>query len=1117
MSLDSKVAIIGMDAFFGKCDGLDTLERSIYEGKQYFQPLPPKRWYGIETQTDLLQEYGLPEGKAPVGAYITDFEVDTLAYKIPPNEVEKLNPQQLLLLKVADRALKDAKIAPGGNVAVIVAAETELSVHQLQQRWNLSWQIKDGLNKTQIALPEEKLTQLETIVKDSIHHQVELGEYLSYINNVMASRISTLGNFTGPSFTISAGEMAVFKGLELAQMLLTSGEVDAVVLGAVDLACGVENVLLRSQWATMNTGVNTLSFDQNVNGWMVGEGAGVVVLKSRSQALADGNHIYAVIDAVSIGQSTLAQVCNQAFQEAGIQPQVVNYVEVCGSGVPQEDELEIAGLLQAYPSVGNGLHCAIGSVKANIGNTFVASGMASLIKTALCLYYRYIPATPNWSGVKNPEIWQGSNFYVATESRPWFVDKGGICRVAAVNGIGLDGTYAHVILAEETSQKERDKRYLQHIPFYLFPVAVGDGSRVSELLEQLKQTIEGSECLSAAASQTYSTFIRQSQTEYALAITGRNQKELLKEIESAKKGVTQALEQGKDWQTPMGSYFTSKPLGKTGAIAYVYPAAVNSYIGIGRTMFRLFPQVFDDLKSNNLYDRAADVDKLLYPRSLAKLSTRQLETLEKELLADSLGMFESEIAIARYMTAVFRDDFQVKPQYAFGYSLGETSMMVAQGVWSDFEGGSNTLNSSPLFGEQLSGPKNAVREYWGVTEDKFVWSNYVLIATPAQVRESIKHEKYVYLTQINTPEEVLIAGEESACQRVIQALNCNAFLAPFDHVIHCPAMRSAYGEIKKVNTLPTQNVPGVVFYSAAAYQPIVLESEAIAHSIATGLCQELDFPRLVNRLWADGTRIFIEAGAGNICSRWIGKILEAGETPKEHVTVALNRRGTDDHTSLVRALAKLLSHGVNLDLTPLYDLTPETTKLNKSALRTITLGGNSILESILSEENRQLFSQDLTKSPVNYQGAKIVNSLKGHYVGQVTRLEPGSLLVKQPVGSSSVVNDEIALVKSNSHPPAKAPTKTIIDNGFLNTEKLQSSELSTQTQLIPSSLYVVSEPCLNMSQYQKLSANNSKLTKAHTNFLQARQDFSQQMREIIQLQLVCAQNLLNEEPNQIRN
>ncbi|MHC5826545.1 MAG: beta-ketoacyl synthase N-terminal-like domain-containing protein, partial [Nostoc sp.] len=204
-------------------------ERSIYDGTQHFTSLPPQRWHGIENQENVLKEYGLADGKAPVGAYIKDFEIDTLSCKIPPNEIEKLNPQQLLLLKVSDRAVKDAKLQEGGNVAVIVAAETEFSVHQLQQRWNLSWQVKDGLLNQGISLPAEQLAQLETIVKDSIHQPVEIGEYVSHIANIMASRISALWNFTGPAFTISAGENSALKALEVAQMLLATEEVDAVV------------------------------------------------------------------------------------------------------------------------------------------------------------------------------------------------------------------------------------------------------------------------------------------------------------------------------------------------------------------------------------------------------------------------------------------------------------------------------------------------------------------------------------------------------------------------------------------------------------------------------------------------------------------------------------------------------------------------------------------------------------------------------------------------------------------------------------------------------------------------------------------------------------------------
>ncbi|WP_226889211.1 PfaB family protein [Nostoc sp. MG11] len=1104
----AKIVIIGMDAFFGECNGLDAFERSIYDGKQHFIPLPPQRWYGIEQQENLLTEYGLADGKAPVGAYITDFEIDTLAYKIPPNEIEKLNPQQLLLLKVADRALKDANIQEGENVAVIIAAETEFSVHQLQQRWNSSWQIKDGLNAANIDLPVDKVAKLETIVKDSIHHQVDIGEYLSYIANIMASRISALWNFTGPAFTVTAVETSAFKALEVAQMLLTTGEVDAVVVGAVDLAGGVENVLLRNQFAKVNTGVNTLSYDQKANGWMIGEGAGAVVLKRYETAQQNGDgsgggsvsvsantssdRIYAVIDAISFGQAhststdaeTVNEVCNQAFQMAGIHPTEVNYVEVCGSGIPQEDAAEITGLLQAYPPQGNDLYCALGSVKANIGHTYVASGIASLIKTALCLYYRYIPATPNWSGVKTPELWQGSPFYVATDSRSWLFGKDGIKRIAAINGMGCDGTYAHLILSEESNQQERSSRYLQQTPYYLFPIAANERSNLLEALDNLQQNIENSSALSTTASQTFVTFQKCLQTKYTLAIAGRNKQELVKEIASARKGVNSAFERNADWQTPIGSYFTAKPLGKTGGLAYVYPAAVNSYIGIGQNLFRLFPKVFDDPLFNSLANRATKIHQRLYPRSLQKLSPRQMETLEQQLLDDSLSMFETEIAYSRLITTIIRDDFQVKPQCVFGYSLGETSMMVAQGVWSNFHGGSNSLNSSSLFGDKLSGPKHAVREYWGLTDtpdsqDNDFWSIYVLMATPSQVRECIKSENRVYLTQISTPEEVLIAGETAACQRVIETLGCNAFPAPFDHVIHCEPMRSQYDELVKLNNLPSKNIPNIVFYSAGDYQPITLDSEAIAHSIAKTQCEQLDFPRLVNRVYADGARIFLEAGAGSVCSRWIDQIL----INKEHITVSLNRKGVDDHTSIVKALAKLLSHQVELDLSPLYSFTEETANQSTTTLKTVNLGGNSITATILSEENRKFFQ--------NQAG-----------------------IMHKPAEHTPIFR-ELEIINY-------LQTPTILNNDYCDPkEQLQTSKSNVNQQKVTQSLqdpvnvsnyfsYTGSLSNFNKSQFQKLIVNNCSTSKAHAAFLEARQESSKQLSAIIQLQLSTVQNLLNQ-------
>ena len=1130
----TKMAIVGMDAFFGGCDGLDAFERSIYEGKQHFVSLPPQRWYGVENQTELLKKYNFPEGKAPMGAYIQDFEIDTVSSKIPPNELDKLNQQQLLLLKVAQRALKDADIKPGSNVSVLIATETEFSVHQLQQRWNLAWQIKEGLIAGEISLDADKIKQLETIIKDGIHNLVDSSEYISHLASIMASRISALWDFTAPTLTISAGENSTFKALEVAQHLLTTGEADAVLVGAVDLAGGLENVLLRNQQAKVNTGVNTFSFDAKANGWTIGEGAGAVVLKPHEIAKQENQRIYALIDAISFAQQhpqqdlpsaqledslgltdknpeIVQQVCQKACDIAGIKPSQVEYLEVFGSGIPQADEAEIAGLLQAYPKGldelkgVDELNCAIGTVKANIGHTYVASGIASLIKTALCLYYRYIPGTPKWSGVKDEKRWNCSPFYVPPESRPWFPGKQANKRTAAINSMGMDGNYAHVILSEEPEQTERSSNYLEQTPFYLFPIAGENCDQLLDRIEELQGNIENEDSLAAIANQTFKKFQQNPNSKYNLAILGRNRQELTRELKAAIKGVSLAFETGEDWQTPLGSYFTAKPLGKQGEIAFVYPAAVNSYLGISRNIYRLFPKAYDDLAIKSTGNVPDDVSRLVFPRSLNKLSMRQLEKLEQQLLENSSAIFETDVIFAKLITTIISEDFQIKPQFAFGYSLGETSMISAIGVWNDFGQAVKSFDSSPLFSNRLSGSKNAVREYWGLPSEKQspdnnFWGNYVLMTTPEQVRKFLQYEKYAYLTQINTPEEVIIAGDTKACERVIQTLGCNAFRAPFDHVIHCEAMHSEYEEIARIHRLPVpENISGVTLYSAAKYAPIPIESNAfckqastlIADSIAQGLSQQIDFPKLVNRIYNDGAKIFIETGAGNVCSRWIDKILGN----KAHVCVSLNRRGLDDHTGLLKAFAKLLSHQISMDLSPLYSQTEETSKKSKLTLRKVTLGGESFTEKILTAENKKLF-QNILKKQVK---PKITQEATQEATNTTTTASKKS----QPTPPFTKT-----LLK-HSAPQSKSKKSSMNNPPYNNIVEKTSIKPDTPSHPINQKLaHTIKLSNLNKSQYQKLTTNNSLAKNTHTSFLRSRHEFSQQIGEIIQLQLICAENLL---------
>lgn len=936
----AKVAIVGMDTFFGGCDGLEAFESVVYEGIQHFIPLPLNRWHGMENQNALLKEHAFADGKAPVGAYIKDFEIDNLS-KISLAEVKNLNPQQRLMLKVANRAVRDAGLQEGGNVAVIVAAETELSSHEIYSRCHMSWQLEEALLAKKISLLTEKIAQLKTVLINGISKPVKTDEYMSYSANIIANRISTLWNFNGPSFSITARENSVIKALKVAQMLLTTSKVDTVVVGAVDLAGGFENVILRNQLAKINTGVNTLSYDRFSNGWSIGEGAGAVVLKRHDTAKQNGDRIYAVIDAISfVDQNStqneldndpptpdakaVNQACEQAFNIAGLQSTNVDYLEVFGSGIPQQDEAEIIGLLQAYQRNNNGLNCALGSVKANIGHTFVASGIASLIKTALCLYHRYIPATPKWSGVKTPQIWQDSPFYVAPKSTPWFLKKEGMARVAAINSMGIDGTYSHVILSEHLNQNQCYSHSLGQKPPYLFLVAFDNYSELWQQISNLQETINNNLSLAVAAKLTFATFKQRQEAKYTLAIVGSNKQELSKEVKLAHKGVKNALEREIDWQTLLGSYFTAKPLGKKGAVTYVYPGIGGSYLGINQDIFRLLPELFGYLSSNNMNDCVAETRKLLYPRSLNKLSNSQLEALEKQFLANVKATSQIEAQVAGISTFMLQHIFQLQPNFVLGFSLGETTMMFAQGIWSNLERENHANQFSWMRDRRLSGPKEALREYWKLPknidlEGNNLWNNYVLIAASSQVQECIKSENFVYITAIDSPMRVVIGGQKQACERVIKSLNCQAIHIALDLVVHCPPMHSEYERLVKTYTMPAKNTPEITFYSTADYAPLTLESSAIAHSLAKVTCEQVDFPRLVNRVYEDGARIFIEVGAGTGNSRSIDQILDS----KEHIAVSLNRKGINDYTSLIRTLAKLSSHQVPLDLSPLYSQVPD--------------------------------------------------------------------------------------------------------------------------------------------------------------------------------------------------
>jgi PfaB family protein len=1093
-----KMAIVGMDAFFADCDNLAKFERHIHQGKQSFIPVPKERWRGIETQPQVLEDYGL-NGKAPEGGYIENFEMDYLKFKILPDATDNPIPQQLLILKVAKGAIEDAGLSKGANVATIVAMSSELSIHASRASGNLSWQVKKSLKRAGIVLPPDKLLELEQLLKDSLHKPVGVNQMLSYIGNIMASRISSHWDFSGPAFTLSAEENSVFRALEVAQLLLADPNLDAVTIGAIDLAGGVENILLRQKISPVNQGKQTLSFDRDANGTIVGEGAGAIVVKRLDRAREKQDKIYAVIDGISLVQNNaeaiahlpkqpkaelVTQACQEACAKAEITPAQIGYLEVYGSGVAAEDEAEIQGVLKAYSNSSSPLSCAIGSVKATIGHTYSASGMASLIKTALCLYNEYIPATPQWSAPKQPEIWKNSPFYVATESRHWYLSESISQRTAAINSLGLDGACAHAILSEEVGHRNRSSDYLQQIPLFLLPIAANDFSNLLIQLARLETAIDECDSLSTTATQIATEFQQKSEAIYALAIVGRSQEEIKREIDRARQGVVVAFETGEEWKTPLGSYFTPRPLAKKGGVAFVYPGGFNSYIGMGKDIYHLFPRNRDRLDSfigsptaKKLFHSSSSY---IYPRSMQRLSRKALEKKEMQLMNDAVAMLLSGAALALGYTEIVRSYFGIEPQFAFGYSLGELSMMFALDVWQKLDKLAERLDSSPIFQSELSGNKNILRQLWNLSErQENIWGAYVLMS-PLNVREvieTLKRYPRVYLTHINSSEEVVIGGEHESCLSLIKELGCNYFLAPFDHIIHCNVVNPLVAEISDWFDNPLEQKLPIEFYCADNYEALdSWESKSIGYKIASSLSKTLDFPRLVEKAYDDGARIFLELGSGNACSRSIGTILK----DREHTAMAINSRASQDEVSVVKVLAQLLSHRVSLDLSPLY-VSCEAISLSKkkTLLKTLTLGGCPLEKNIVTKENCQKFASVATRKP---------ELVKTNTKAEIkVPIAVGAVSPKANIGISKASNME-------QNPPTT--TKITIRNSQHpnNTFSRTPEPKDNYPQLASPSTLGESDP-----ERVELVNSQSVLNQTHLNFLESRQEGLRQLGKMIEM------------------
>ncbi len=687
----------------------------------------------------------------------------------------------------------------------------------------------------------------------------------------------------------------------------------------------VQAVLISGGCVSASAGTlpPVFGFGVGEEGLRPGSGAVAVLVTRLNDAQQRGQRVLAVIDAMAFqnapepsGQAVQSCIA-AALGARGVLPAQVDYVECLASGQAVLDHAEIAGLCAIYR--GAKPTTLMGSLRAQTGWLEGVNGLASLARVTICLAYQIRPGTRGWAGPKAPAQWLGSAFYVLPESLTWFRPVGEVGRRAGVNLLVRDGSCGHILLTE-TEVLQPAEVVMRDLGQQLLMAGGATAADIGREMETLKKRLEDGEAFDGVARQAYAQFQQTKPAEMAVFLA-RNSTEAVRELDFGLRGLFAAAEKGSEWQTPAGSYYTPRPLGAGSQVAFVYPGAFNSYLGAGKDLFALFP---------GLQNRLAQIapagsvlyEEMLYPRSLAPLVKEESDRLEAALLDNAFAMMSSGLSLSVIQTMIFRDIFHLQPHSALGYSLGENSMLFAMGVWGDGVNMSQRLHTSPLFQTRLAGPQNAVREYWGlpvqtlVSGEQELWGNFLLMAPVERVEQALAAEPRVYLTHINTPRQVVIAGDPAACRRVIEGLKCSSLRAPFNYVLHCKAMESEYQALYDLHSWPVKEQPTAQLYSAADNQPFQWSEAEVARAVARDLCSRLDFPRLVETVYAGGARIFIELGAGSNCSKWIEDSLRG----RPFLAVSANRKGVEDASAILRVLARLASHQVAVNLDPLFGI-----------------------------------------------------------------------------------------------------------------------------------------------------------------------------------------------------
>ncbi|MFD0727084.1 beta-ketoacyl synthase N-terminal-like domain-containing protein [Lysobacter brunescens] len=456
-SVPFDVAIIGVSGRYPQSPDLDRFWENLSSGRSCIGEVPADRWHWQD-------HYDAEKGKSGKiytrwGGFIGDVDkFDPLFFRIAPREAKKIDPQERLFLEASYHAIEDSghtpqSLSPGGKVGVFVGV----------------------MNSRYTVQP--------------LYYSI-------------ANRVSFLFDFSGPSFAVDSACSSSLTAIHLALDSLYGGLCDAAIAGGVSLILDPQHMIELSALGMLSEGAECRSFGENADGFVDAEGVGAIVLKPLAHALRDGDHIHAVIKASALNAGgrthgytvpnpvAQADVVSTALARAGIDSTDVSYLEAHGTGTALGDPIEVAGLTRAFRERGRadaaarGPHCAIGSLKSNIGHCESAAGIAGLTKVLLQLRHGQLVPTLHAERVNDEIDFEATPFRLQRELGAWRrpIEAGReIPRIAGISSFGAGGANAHLIVQEAPM---RDVSRTVAGP-WLVPLSARTADQLQEKIRQL--------------------------------------------------------------------------------------------------------------------------------------------------------------------------------------------------------------------------------------------------------------------------------------------------------------------------------------------------------------------------------------------------------------------------------------------------------------------------------------------------------------------------------------------------------------------------------------------------------------------------------------------------------